>query len=113
MDNFDRLTPDPANRSTNPDSDDHELYLMTSAQDAVPMELMQLIKAQVEVVLPALKRDERYTVRMLCDDMFWNELTHRQRTNAGKCMAYMVGAGMLPLTFAGRTDENSKLYRLP
>lgn len=112
MNKFDRLTPEAADNSTNPDRDERELYLMTCASHSIPMNLMRLIRSQVEVVVPELKRDKRYTLKMLCDDAFWNELTHRQRTDAGKCMAYMVGAGMLPLAEAGRTDANAKLYRL-
>mgnify|MGYP001388176627 CR=1 FL=1 len=65
----------------------------------------------VNAELPKLKRTLAYPSKVLCGE-FWSVQDKTQHVIIGKCIAYAVVHGMLPLAFAGRTDANAKLYRL-
>jgi hypothetical protein len=86
-------------------------WLLLSAQCAVPDWLTRAVRAQVEAVVPVLDHEARYTVKVLCGPLFWADLTRRQRIVAGCYVAYLVARRHLPLTFAGRTRANARLYR--
>ena len=70
------------------------------------------IRHQVEEILPALERDEIYTLEDLCGETFWGLLTSGKRKIAGKCMAYMVASNRLPLRFVGCPHGHPKKYQL-
>ena len=111
MANNNQVTPEPANHEEGALGSGRLLYLMTSPQCAIPQQLMARVSEQVEVVLPVLDPEIRYTLRMLCDPAFWDGLTRGEKSRAGVCMVYMVERHMLPLAFAGETSGHSVLYR--
>ena len=79
----------------------------------VPAAFYNAIRLQVEEIIPALERDEIYTLEDLCGETFWGQLTSGERKMAGKCMAYMVANKRLPLCFVGCPHGgHPKKYRL-
>jgi hypothetical protein len=70
------------------------------------------VRRQVEEILPALQRGVPYTLEELCGPEFWGPLSAAERQMAGRCMAFMVAAGQLPLEFVGCKHAYPKRYRL-
>jgi len=70
------------------------------------------VRQQVEDALPALERDVRYTLEMLCDKEFWRRLSDGDRRTAGRCMSDMVEKKLLPLRVAKTKHEYPKYYEL-
>ena len=78
----------------------------------VPATLYNAVQLQVEEIIPALDRDEIYTLEELCGKEFWDSLTAGEPSMAGRCMAHMVVNNLLPLSFADYKHEYAKRYRL-
>jgi hypothetical protein len=78
----------------------------------ISKELADRIREQVEMVLVALIPDVSYTVKKMCGEDFWSQLSRGQQIAAGQFVAYMVVREILPLIFAEPTPENSKQYKL-
>ena len=86
--------------------DGHRMFTVSAA-------FYNAVRLQVEEIIPALERDEIYTLEELCGDAFWGPLTSGECKMAGKCMAYMVVNNRLPqLRFVGCPHENPKKYQL-
>jgi len=67
---------------------------------------------QVDGILPVLIPGEKYELKVLCGESFWNLYTDGQKRIAGRCMVHMVETGMLPLHIAEGRHEYPKLYSL-
>lgn len=78
----------------------------------VPEKFYKAVLYQVKEIPPALLPGEKYTLEMLCGDVFWQLLTDGEKRMAGRCMAQMVVSGILPLRFAETKHEYSKRYQL-
>ena len=70
------------------------------------------VRHQVEASLPALERDARYTLEMLCRATYWDQLSLGERRIAGRCMSDMVERKLLPLRVAKTRHEYPKYYQL-
>ena len=70
------------------------------------------VRLQVDNVIPALERDRKYTLAMLCGPEFWDCLSNGERRMAGRCMAHLVACKRLPLRFAESRHEYPKYYWL-
>ena len=86
--------------------------MMLPSGHAPSAEFFESVRRQVEEVIPAMQRGVSYTLEVLCGPEFWGPLTAAQRQLAGKCVAFMVTAGLLPLEFVGCKHANPKEYRL-
>ena len=85
--------------------DGHEVYTVSAA-------FYNDVRLKVEEILPALERHEKYTLKELCGEEFWDSLTNGEKSMAGRCMASMVVNNLLPLRFADHKHEYAKRYRL-
>ena len=85
--------------------DGHELY-------TVPAAFYSVVRNQVAEIIPAVERDVKYTLEMLCGEAFWKQLTDGEKRMAGRCMAQMIAKGLLPLRFAETKHEYPKRYQL-
>lgn len=70
------------------------------------------VRKQVEASLPAMERDARYTLKMLCGATYWDQLGRGERRTAGRCMSDMVENKLLPLRVAETKHEYPKYYQL-
>lgn len=73
---------------------------------------LSAVQAQVEDVLPQLKPGHAYTADELCGPEFWNDLGPGEQRNAGRCLAYLVAQGALPLVHVPGKHEYPRRYRL-
>jgi hypothetical protein len=87
-------------------------HLMLHDGYSIPLVFYESIQKQITEVLPALKRNRRYTTKMLCGPEFWGLMEKGERIKTGLCLAHMVTQKLLPLTFAESTSGNAKQYRL-
>jgi hypothetical protein len=78
----------------------------------VPNTLYTNVREQVAEIIPAVERDVKYTLEMLCGREFWDQLTDGEKRIAGRCMAQMIVKGLLPLRFAETKHEYPKRYQL-
>lgn len=69
------------------------------------------IRARVEEIIPALRANQSYTLKMLCGPDFWGALRKGDQLKAGRCMAHMVATNQLPLCFVGCHLCTNKRYR--
>jgi hypothetical protein len=79
---------------------------------SVPSEFFKTILRIIREILPALWRDQPYTLELLCGPESWGLWTDGERRMAGRCMAHLVVSGQLPLRFAESRHEYPKKYRL-
>lgn len=70
------------------------------------------LRQQVEEALPAMERDARYTLEMLCGATYWDQFSRGERRIAGRCMSCMVERKLLPLCVADTKHEYPKYYQL-
>lgn len=70
------------------------------------------IKSHVEVIIPAIERGLSYTLEMMCDREFWNNLNNDERQKAGRCLAHMVTKREFPLVFAPCGRNEALRYEL-
>ena len=87
-------------------------YLVRLEGKKLSMDLMNLVRKQVEQCITKLKHDKPYTLRQICGEEFWSQLKKGEPNKAGECMVYMTEQNTLPLTFVGKTGSNDKLYQL-
>lgn len=86
--------------------------LLLTDKTTVPKALYDSIHQEITEIVPALIPDFDYMAKILCGTEFWNSLEKGERIMAGKCLAYMVYQGLLPLKFAGKTKTNALRYQL-
>jgi hypothetical protein len=98
---------------------EHSLELVKTGQLLVrpkgkklSMDLMNLVRKQVELNITTLKHGKPYTLRRICGEEFWSQLNKGEPNKAGECMVYMTEQNTLPLTCVGKTGSNDKLYQL-
>jgi hypothetical protein len=110
------LTPSPsaAGSELTQDRDHAGALVMLVLHDgySVSARLFDSVRQQVEEILPGVVRDHGFRLKDLCDREFWDRLNDGQRRMAGRCMAYMVVHGILPLRFADSKHEYPKRYQL-
>ena len=71
------------------------------------------VQLQVEDNIPGMERGVKYTLEMLCGDVFWRTLSDGDTRKAGRCMADMVANNQFPqLRFIGCQHEHPKKYQL-
>jgi hypothetical protein len=75
-------------------------------------EFCDVIRRQIEEIVPALISGVAYTLEELCGEEFWSTLSVGQCRYAGRCMAWLVTNNRLPLCFAPSRHEFPKYYRL-
>jgi len=75
-------------------------------------EFCDVIRRQIEEILPALVPGVAYTLEELCGEEFWSTLSAGQCRYAGRCMAWLVTSDLLPLCFAPSRHEYPKYYWL-
>nr|WP_321464598.1 hypothetical protein [uncultured Desulfobulbus sp.] len=75
-------------------------------------DFLQLIKVLVAEMIPGLVPGVGYTLKTICGDEFWNELTPGEQKQAGWCMKHLVLTGDLPLTIADSLHEYPVYYKL-
>ena len=68
------------------------------------------IRREVLEVTPALIPGEGYTAEMLCGPEFWGQLSDNEQRLAGRCVAYMVRNGLLPLRRLGCQHKSPARY---
>ncbi len=78
----------------------------------VPNTLYTKVRNQVAEIIPAVERDVKYTLEMLCGEAFWKQLTDGEKRMAGRCMALFIVKGLLPFRFAETKHEYPKRYQL-
>lgn len=67
------------------------------------------VKNQILEVVPIIRRDHpdiKWTVEMLCGELFWDELSDGQCRAAGNCMVDLVESGQVPFVNVPRTGRN-------
>ncbi len=89
-----------------------EQYLVHLGGKKLSMDLMNLVRKQVELRMTALEHGRPYTLRQICGEEFWSQLKKGEPNKAGECMAYMIEQKTLPLTDVGITSANWKRYTL-
>lgn len=89
-----------------------EQYLVHLGGKALSLDLMNLIRKQVELRMKALDQGRPYTLRQICGEEFWSQLKKGEPITAGGCMVYMTKQSILPLTLVGKRSSNDKLYQL-
>lgn len=77
----------------------------------VAAEFLAAVRAQVEFVLPGLIPRIAYTTEQLCGSAFWELLSRREKPIAGRCLAYLVAHGVLPLVHVPGKHEYPRRYR--
>lgn len=70
------------------------------------------IRKAMATGLKAVRPGDAVTVKRICGKAFWLQLGDGDCRTAGICVATMVEAGELPLTFTGRNTSNSCVYRV-
>lgn len=85
-------------------------YILLGDGYCVSSDFYTALIRQVEAIVPALDAFESYTLKALCGDAFWRQLSNGERRMAGRCMAHMVSHKILPLTFAKTKHEYPKRY---
>ena len=75
-------------------------------------DFLSAVQAQVCEALPYLEPGYTYTADELCGAEFWNDLTPGEQRNAGRCLAYLVAQGTLPLVRVPGKHEYPLCYRL-
>lgn len=87
-------------------------YLVHLGGKKLSMDLMNLVRKQVELRMTALEHGRPYTLRQICGKEFWSQLKKGEPIKAGECMVYMIEQKTLPLTDVGITSANWKRYTL-
>jgi len=87
-------------------------YFVRLEGKKLSMDLMNLVRKQVEQCITTLKHGKPYTLRQICGEEFWSQLNKGEPNKAGECMVYMTEQNTLPLTCVGATSANCKLYQL-
>ena len=77
---------------------------------SVPKKEYDSLLHHLELRMPTLIYGHEYTLIDICIPRFLVKFP-LDNTVAGKCLAHMVKENLLPLTPAGKTDQNWRLYR--
>ena len=75
-------------------------------------DFLSAVQAQVCEALPYLEPGSTYTADELCGAEFWTDLSPGEQRNAGRCLAYLVAQGALPLVRVPGKHEYPLCYRL-
>lgn len=92
--------------------------LRESAEDILLLEnglcvqedLADRVQRHLEDKTSELELGVKSTLKQICDDDFWRQLSRFERIAAGKYVAYLVARKQLPLSFSGKTSSNWQLY---
>ena len=72
----------------------------------------ELIVQTILSNIPALTRGNVYLVKDLMGSDVWETLSKGMRIGIGGVVSQLVESRLLPLTYAGKTNSNKRLYRL-
>jgi hypothetical protein len=86
------------------------IYVILHDFTPVEKEFYEMIRLQVEEILPALVPRVSYTLEMLCGESFWKLLNDDKRRQAGKCMVNLVKTGQIPLQMHGCEHQFPRKY---
>ena len=89
---------------------DTNIFIVFEDGFSAPRAFFESVEERVLEIIPALLRGHGYTLEDLCGPDFWGSLSDGQRRLAGRCMAFMVKKGMLPLEFSGHICASPKQY---
>lgn len=87
-----------------------ESFVVLQDGHAVSAQFFDELKAHIESRIRSIKWDRPITLKVICGKEFWDQLTKWERIAAGRSVVHMVEGKLLPLTFAGRSNENSMRY---
>lgn len=77
----------------------------------VPKKHYDSLLHHLELRTPTLEYGHEYRLKDMCTPRFLAVEFPLDNTVAGKCLAHMVKENLLPLTPAGKTEQNWRLYR--
>jgi hypothetical protein len=88
-------------------------HLTTNNNKTTSDELSQhdLIIQTILKNIPALARGNIYLVKDLIGSVVWKTLSKGMRIDIGVVVSQKVESRLLPLTYAGKTSSNKRLYR--
>ncbi len=72
---------------------------------------LEELRRQVMETIPGLQFGMEYKIQHLVDAAYWSSLVPRDRRMAGRCLAYLVSSGQLPLEFVSCPRCTNKVYR--
>jgi hypothetical protein len=72
----------------------------------------EAIVAQAELRIPNLQSGELYNAEHLLGVSYWASMTTADCKRAGKCLAVLVSAGLLPLTQHKVGNKTAWYYRV-
>ena len=92
---------------------DHEgrLWVLLPSGAAVPKDLYEELRRQIETIIPTLLPEVDYKIQDLVTAAFWLQQSRYMRRQLGRCLAHWVAGGEVDLGFVGCPMCNSKRYR--
>lgn len=88
-----------------------KLWVLLAGGAAVPKQLYDELREQVEAVIPTLHAGASYRIQDFVTAAFWMPLTRYMRRQLGRCLADWVARGEVELEFVGCPLCNCKKYR--
>ena len=79
---------------------------------SVQSDFLDYIQYAVIKRLPVLSPHTSFTLKQICGDDFWSDLTSGEQKRAGSCMVHFVAKGELPFKTAKGKGDNHKQYQL-
>ena len=89
-----------------------DLWVLLPGGAAVPKELYEDLRSQVEAAVPTLRSEVTYRIQDLVEPTFWMPQSRYMRRQLGRCLAAWVANGEVALGFVGCPRCNSKRYRV-
>ena len=90
--------------------EEFRVKLVLSRDKTLSKELLDSIQMQVQLRLPQVTFGRPWTLRKICGEDFWMQLSKGDRLEAGECMTHLVHEKRLPFVHAGQTKTNSNCY---
>ena len=91
--------------------DEDRLWVLLPSGAAVPKELYEELRRQVEEAIPTLRYGVTYRIPDFVTAAFWMPLSRYMRRQLGRCLADWVARGEVDLEFVGCPMCNCKRYR--
>lgn len=87
-------------------------YVFLSNGRWVNKKFLELIKEVIVEITPALMPGVRYTLKTICGEGFWSNLSNGEKRQAGWCMKHLVVTEELPFIIAESKHEYPIYYQL-
>lgn len=84
--------------------------LLLDNESHIPKDLADHIWEHLERKIQDLQPGIKKTLKQICENDFWCQLSRVETRMAGKYVAYLVARKQLPLSFVGKTTSNSQIY---